>query len=82
MEYNDHIDEMTNAWLTGYQGFRKLSPEEISEIPTFILMRRILRYAWISSRADTQTAKNIDVLKYHITTSGLIKKYISDNAEV
>ncbi len=82
MEFNEHIDEMIDAWLTGYQGIRKLSPEEIAEIPTFILMRRILRYAWISSRADTQTAKNIDIKTFHKKTLQLAEKYIEDNLEV
>lgn len=81
LEYNDQIDELVSAWLTGYRGIRALSEEEIAEIPTFILMRRILRFAWFSTHRDTQTAKTIDIPKYLEKTIELSEKYLNDNKE-
>lgn len=76
VDYNDGLKELISAWIRGYEKIRKLSYHEKKEIPTFILMRRILRLAWLESHADSDTARLVDN-KYLTKTIQLCTKYLS-----
>ena len=51
------VMELVDAWLTGYQRVRSLSKEEVAEIPTFLMLRRMLILAWIGSHSETELAQ-------------------------
>lgn len=55
----DHPDRdaLTEAWKAGYRRHRDLSTAEETEIPTFVMMRRMHLLAWIGSHAETDLAK-------------------------
>jgi len=57
----DHPDvpEMLDSWVRGYRSQAPLSKEDEAEIPTFILLRRLLLVAWISSHSETDLAKEM-----------------------
>lgn len=57
IETHPQVPAYIDAWLTAYQKVRPLSRAEISAIPTFIMLRRMLLLAWIGSHADTEHAK-------------------------
>jgi len=57
LETHPEVPAYIDAWLTAYQKIRPLSRAEISAIPTFIMLRRMLLVAWIGSHADTNHAK-------------------------
>jgi len=78
VEYSEGLDELVEAWLNGYQKVRDLSDEEKSELPTFILMRRIVRLAWLSSHSDSDTAKSVGE-DYLAKTIELSEKYLEEN---
>lgn len=59
IEHKDYINDLINAWLTGYKKIRNLSLEEEQEIPTFIMLRRLLLVGWIGSHDDTDLAKRL-----------------------
>jgi Ser/Thr protein kinase RdoA (MazF antagonist) len=57
IEHRPDVPELVAAWLDGYRRAGQLSAEDEAEIPTFILLRRLLLVAWIGSRAETDLAK-------------------------
>lgn len=56
-EDSPKVPELTEAWLRGYQKVRKLSDEDLAEIDTFIMLRRMALTAWIGSHSETDLAK-------------------------
>jgi Ser/Thr protein kinase RdoA (MazF antagonist) len=57
MEHAPMLPALLQAWLTGYQKVATLSPEERAEIPTLVVLRRILLTAWLASHAEIPFAR-------------------------
>lgn len=53
MEDREDVPELVDAWVQGYLRVRPLSEEDIAEIPTFIMVRRLTVLGWVASRAKT-----------------------------
>lgn len=53
MEDREDVPELVDAWVKGYLRVRPLSEEEIAEIPTFIMVRRLTLLGWAASRGKT-----------------------------
>lgn len=76
IEHRPDVPALIDAWVRGYQKRGRLSGEEIAEIPTFVLFRRILLVAWIGSHAETDLAKSMGV-QYTDDTLPLIEDYLA-----
>ena len=61
MEDRDDLDELIDAWVEGYRSEAPLSDEEVAEIPTFLMLRRLVVIAWIGSHAETDLARELGV---------------------
>jgi Ser/Thr protein kinase RdoA (MazF antagonist) len=59
MEDRADVMELVDAWLTGYQRVRSLSGEEIAEIPTFLMLRRMLALTWLGSHSETELGQEV-----------------------
>jgi Ser/Thr protein kinase RdoA (MazF antagonist) len=59
IENDAMVPELLRAWLTGYAKVSVLSAEERREIPTFVVLRRILLTAWLASHAEVPLAVEI-----------------------
>ena len=59
IEHYPTVPEMIDSWVRGYRSQAPLSAEEVAELPTFVLLRRLLLVAWIGSHADTQLAQEM-----------------------
>lgn len=59
VDYSAGLGALTAALITGYEKVRKLTDAELSEIPTFVLLRRIVRFAWLESHSGSDTAKSV-----------------------
>jgi Ser/Thr protein kinase RdoA (MazF antagonist) len=57
IETHPDVPAYIDAWLSGYTRLRRLSKQELAEIPTFIMLRRMLLVAWVGSHADTAQAQ-------------------------
>jgi len=57
IETRGDLTQLIAAWIAGYRTQGELSTEEIAEIPTFILLRRMTLLAWIASHAETELAQ-------------------------
>jgi Ser/Thr protein kinase RdoA (MazF antagonist) len=57
IEHDPAVPELTAAWCAGYRTQAPLSATEEAELPTFVLLRRLLLVAWIGSHAGTDLAR-------------------------
>lgn len=61
IEDRPDVAELIAAWVNGYRMAAPLSAEEEAEIPTFVMLRRLLLIAWIGSHAETDLARSMGV---------------------
>ncbi len=59
MEERGDLAELVDAWVAGYRTVGTLDAEEVAEIPTFLMLRRLLIMAWIGSHAETDLAREL-----------------------
>jgi Ser/Thr protein kinase RdoA (MazF antagonist) len=76
IEAHPDVPAYIDAWLRGYSKIRSFSKEEIAEIDTFVLMRRLLLWAWTGTHADTVQAKTV-IPGYAADTALLVERYLS-----
>ncbi len=59
MEERPEVPALIAAWLEGYRHVEELSQEEEDEIPTFLMLRRMLILAWMGSHSETDLAQSL-----------------------
>ncbi|MBO1001662.1 phosphotransferase enzyme family protein [Pseudogracilibacillus auburnensis] len=69
-----YVPDLVESWMKGYRKVRALTPEEVEEIPTFIMMRRLQLISWVGSR-DNETAEALGE-KYSEDTDRLAIEYL------
>jgi len=75
-EHDPRVPELTDAWLTGYRTVRSLRAEDEAEIPTFVMMRRLLLVAWIGSHSGTDLSRSMGA-DYTAGSCDLAEAYLS-----
>ena len=75
-EEDPRIPELASAWVDGYRQRRELSAAAELEIPTFVMMRRLLLVAWIGSHAGTELARSMGE-QYTAGSCELAESYLS-----
>jgi Ser/Thr protein kinase RdoA (MazF antagonist) len=58
-EHRPEVPELLAAWVRGYRKVLALSEEDVAEIPTFVMLRRLVLVAWIGSHSETDLAKSM-----------------------
>jgi Ser/Thr protein kinase RdoA (MazF antagonist) len=74
-EHEPQVPELIEAWKAGYRKSGVLAKEDEGEIPTFVMLRRLLLVAWIGSRPETELAKSMGQ-PYSEGTMGLCESYL------
>jgi Ser/Thr protein kinase RdoA (MazF antagonist) len=74
-EHEPQVPALIESWKTGYRRVIALSKQDESEIPTFVMLRRLLLVAWIGSHHETDLAKSMG-LPYTEGTVGLCEYYL------
>lgn len=74
-EHEPQVPGLIEAWKTGYRRVIDLPKADEAEIPTFIMLRRLLLVAWIGSHSETDLAKSMG-LPYTEGTTGLCEGYL------
>jgi Ser/Thr protein kinase RdoA (MazF antagonist) len=74
-EHDPRVPELTDAWVRGYRTVRPLSAEDEAEIPTFVLMRRLLLVAWIGSHSGTDLSRSMGA-EYTAGSCELAESYL------
>jgi Ser/Thr protein kinase RdoA (MazF antagonist) len=59
IEHDPQVPALIEAWVAGYREVAPLSAQEEAELPTFVLLRRLLLVAWIGSHHDTDLAREM-----------------------
>jgi Ser/Thr protein kinase RdoA (MazF antagonist) len=59
IENDAMVPALLQAWVAGYVKAAPLSAEERREIPTFVVLRRILLTAWLASHAEVPLAREM-----------------------
>ncbi|HEY7750379.1 MAG TPA: phosphotransferase enzyme family protein [Aestuariivirgaceae bacterium] len=75
-EHDPKVPHLIGSWLNGYRRVSSLPKDDEEEIPTFIMLRRILLVAWIGSHHETELAKSMGI-PYTEGTVGLCEEYLS-----
>jgi Ser/Thr protein kinase RdoA (MazF antagonist) len=79
MSFYEHLPEVPGLiqhWLEGYSSVKAVAREEEEEIPTFVMLRRLLLVAWIGSHTETDLARSLGVT-HTDQTVGLCSAYLS-----
>jgi len=75
-EHDPRVPELTDAWMSGYRTSRPLPAEDEQEIPTFVMLRRLLLVAWIGSHSGTSLAQSMGA-EYTAGSCELAEDYLS-----
>ena len=75
-EHSPEVPELLRAWARGYRRSGDLAVEDEAEIPTFVMLRRLLLIAWIGSHSETELAQSMGV-DYTRQTLPLCESYLS-----
>ena len=74
-EHQPQVPSLIEAWKHGYRRVMPLAKADEREIPTFVMLRRLLLVAWIGSHAETDLAQSMGV-NYTEGTVGLCEDYL------
>lgn len=74
-EHEPQVPGLIESWKKGYRRVIDLPKADEAEIPTFLMLRRLLLVAWIGSHAETDLAKSMG-LPYTEGTVGLCEDYL------
>jgi Ser/Thr protein kinase RdoA (MazF antagonist) len=74
-EHEPQVPELIESWKVGYRRIAPLSKADELEIPTFVMLRRLLLVAWIGSHSETELARSMG-LPYTDGTVGLCENYL------
>jgi Ser/Thr protein kinase RdoA (MazF antagonist) len=78
LSFYEHLPEvpgLIDRWLEGYRSVSAVSNAEEEEIPTFVMLRRLLLVAWVGSHAETDLAHSLGV-SYTDQTVDLCSAYL------
>jgi Ser/Thr protein kinase RdoA (MazF antagonist) len=57
IEHEPMVPNLLEAWVSGYRKTAPLLAGDVAEIPTFVVLRRILLCAWLASHAEVPFAR-------------------------
>jgi len=75
-EHKPEVPGLIDAWVEGYRRVRPLSKEDEAELPTFVILRRMILFAWMGSHAETDLAKQ-EGPAYAEGTCEMAEQYLS-----
>ncbi len=76
-EHEPQVPDLIESWKTGYRKVLDLPAADEAEIPTFVMLRRLLLIAWVGSHAETELAQSMG-LAYTAGAAGLCDAYLSN----
>ena len=76
IEDDPGVPELIDSWVGGYRSVAPLSTEEAAELPTFVMLRRLLLVAWIGSHSETELARDLGA-PFTAASCDLAEAYLS-----
>jgi Ser/Thr protein kinase RdoA (MazF antagonist) len=77
IEHYPVVPELIDSWISGYLTEGDLSAEEIAELPTFVMLRRLLLVAWVGDHAAVPEAQALGE-QFTFTSCDLAETYLSN----
>jgi Ser/Thr protein kinase RdoA (MazF antagonist) len=74
-EHEPQVPQLIEHWKAGYRRVTALSEHDEAEIPTFVMLRRLLLVAWIGSHQETELAQSMGT-RYTEGTTTLCEDYL------
>jgi Ser/Thr protein kinase RdoA (MazF antagonist) len=74
-EHLPQVSSLIQHWLEGYRTVSAIGKAEEEEIPTFLMLRRLLLVAWVGSHSETELAQSLGV-SYTRQTDALCSAYL------
>jgi len=74
-EHLPEVPDLIRHWLIGYRRVIDLPQADEDEIPTFVMLRRLLLVAWIGSHSETELAQSMGI-EYTEQTVDLCRTYL------
>lgn len=68
---------IVDEWLSGYRSVRDIPAADLVEIPTFVMLRRLMLTAWIGSHPESGPAQTLGG-HYASGTAQLAQAYLTD----
>jgi Ser/Thr protein kinase RdoA (MazF antagonist) len=59
IEHHHEVPTLRDAWVRGYRREAHLSAQQYAELPTFVILRRILLTAWLASHREIPLAQTL-----------------------
>jgi Ser/Thr protein kinase RdoA (MazF antagonist) len=78
IETDPRLPDLIAVWLEGYSRVAALRGEDRAMIPSLIFLRRVLLTAWLSTRADSDTAQALGGPGYTQGTLDLADAYLTN----
>jgi Ser/Thr protein kinase RdoA (MazF antagonist) len=75
MEERPDAEALVGSWIRGYRRHAPLAGDAEGEIPTFLMLRRMMVVAWIGSHSDTDLARS-EGAGYTLGTCRLASRYL------
>lgn len=77
IELRPDVPQLVQAWVKGYRRVRPLADEDEHEIPTFLMLRRMVILAWMGSHSETELAHELGPA-YTAGSVELARRYLAE----
>jgi Ser/Thr protein kinase RdoA (MazF antagonist) len=74
IEHEAIVPELLRAWVAGYRECAPLTEVECGELPTFVILRRILLSAWLASHREVPLAQQLGA-RFTLDTVSLARQF-------
>lgn len=78
IEHHPHVPDLQAAWVEGYRSVAPLSAADESELPTFVMFRRLLLVAWVGSHHEFAPEAAALGADFTVGTCELAERYLSE----
>jgi len=75
IEHEQKVPSLLEAWTRGYRRVATLAPADAAEIPSFVMLRRILLCAWLASHGEVPIAQELGAA-YTQGTLAIAEKFL------
>jgi Ser/Thr protein kinase RdoA (MazF antagonist) len=76
IEHLPVVPELIESWVGGYQTVAPLTSSEVAELPTFVMLRRLLLVAWVGSHSAVPEAQALGS-EFTVVSCDLAETYLS-----
>jgi Ser/Thr protein kinase RdoA (MazF antagonist) len=77
IEDTPEAERIVDEWLDGYRRVRPIAVSDLAEIPTFVMLRRLMLTAWIGTHPESEPAQTLGH-RYASGTAALAHAYLTD----